>query len=141
MPITRDTLMTKRADQIAIATHGDTKLGFGAVAAVYTLLTPEREAQLGDALAEDLAKVRKGAVTKRLENPPELLAAAREVAQGSQSLETLFAAAMRWCSPALASSPPKLHAASPTAERSRDTNAFALDTAAPSRRAKAAIWL
>ena len=43
-PVSRNTLMQASMDEIAIATHGDPVVGFGAAAVVYTLVTPEREA-------------------------------------------------------------------------------------------------
>jgi len=47
---------------------------------------------LGQAIAAAIAKLRKGRVTKLLDNPPELVAAAQEVARGAQSLDALSAA-------------------------------------------------
>jgi hypothetical protein len=95
LPVSRNTLMLAAADEIAIATDGDRNVGFGAVAVVYQLLTPEREAALGDGLADTITKVRNGRFTKRLENPPELVDAAREVGEGTTSLKELAAALAR----------------------------------------------
>jgi hypothetical protein len=94
-PIARDTLMADSVDEIAIATHGDPAVGFGAAAVVYTLLTPKRENAMADELVESITKARKGRPTQRLENPPELVAAAREVARGGLSLNALSTTLMR----------------------------------------------
>jgi hypothetical protein len=94
-PIARETLMASSFDEIAIATHGDPAVGFGAAAVVYTLLTPKRENALADELATSIAKGRKGRPTQRLENPPELVAAAREVARGDLPLNALPTALAR----------------------------------------------
>jgi hypothetical protein len=83
-PINRITLMAPDAEAIAIAMQGDPAVGFGAAAVVYQLLSPEREAALGEALATSITKARKGQRTRRLENPEELDATARQVAGGSQ---------------------------------------------------------
>jgi hypothetical protein len=99
-PIARDTLMADGVDEIAIATHGDRAIGFGAAAVVYTLLSPERESALANELAESIAKARKGRPTQRLENPPRLVAAAREIARGGMPLDALSTTLMR-ASPAL----------------------------------------
>ncbi len=94
-PISRYTLMTGDADAIAIATHADPAVGFGAAAVVYRVLTPERDAALSDALAASIAQARKGRPTQRIENPHELEVTARQLAEGSQSLSELYAALVR----------------------------------------------
>jgi hypothetical protein len=94
-PVARDTLMDPNIDEIAIATHGDPVIGFGAAAVVYSLVTPEREARMADVLAEAIEHERPGRATQRLENPPELVAAAREVALGHQPIEALSVALKR----------------------------------------------
>ncbi|HXK20193.1 MAG TPA: hypothetical protein VNG33_20415 [Polyangiaceae bacterium] len=94
LPISRDTLMNEHVDQIAIATHGDASIGFGAAAVVYTLLTPKRENTLVEKLAQSIAKLRGKRPTQRLDNPRELEVAAREVAAGHQPLSA-FGAALR----------------------------------------------
>ncbi|MEO7036932.1 MAG: hypothetical protein ABI548_23485 [Polyangiaceae bacterium] len=91
-PVARDTLMDASIDEIAIATHGDPAVGFGAAAVVYTLVTPEREAAMADVLAEAIGNERKSRPTKRLENPPELVTVAREVARGRQPIDALLTA-------------------------------------------------
>ena len=88
-PVARDTLMDASIDEIAIATHGDPKVGFGAAAVVYTLVTPAREAAMADVLAETIENERKSRPTKRLDNPPELVTVAREVARGRQPIDAL----------------------------------------------------
>jgi hypothetical protein len=93
-PISRRTLMDAEVDEIAIATHGDPVVGFGAAAVVYALLTPQREAALADELEQSITKARKRRPSQRLKNPPELEAAARDVATG-QSLRALSAALTR----------------------------------------------
>ena len=88
-PVARNTLMAAGIDEIAIATHGDPAVGFGAAAVVYTLVTPEREAAMAEVLAGAIEKARKSRPTKRLENPPELVTAAHEVARGRQPIDAL----------------------------------------------------
>ncbi|HEX2873702.1 MAG TPA: hypothetical protein VHP33_20740 [Polyangiaceae bacterium] len=61
---------------------------------MYTVLTPQREAALADDLERSITKARKQRPSRRLENPPELEAAARDVA-GDQSLRALSAALTR----------------------------------------------
>jgi len=91
LPITREDLMSEDYDQIAITTHGDPRVGFGAVAGLYKLLTPEREDALVEDLARSIAKLRGKRPTKRLENPPEFVAVAHEVAVGRQPPSALGA--------------------------------------------------
>lgn len=91
-PVARDTLMDANIDEIAIATHGDPAVGFGAAAVVYKLVTPEREAAMAEVLAKAIENERKTRPTKRLENPPELVTAAREVARGRQPIGALSTA-------------------------------------------------
>lgn len=88
-PVARDTLMNPHIHEIAIAIHGDPVVGFGAAAAVYTLASPEREAAMANVLAELIENKRKSRPTKRLENPPELVSAAHEVARGRQPIDAL----------------------------------------------------
>jgi hypothetical protein len=94
-PMDRYRLMQDGLDEIAIATHGDPAVGFGAAALVYRLLTPAREAELGNELAESIAEARKGRPTQRLENPPELEATALEIAKGRQPHKAFSATLMR----------------------------------------------
>ena len=92
LPTPRATLMTEMVDEIAIATDGDPGVGFAAAAAVYQLLTPERERELAERVSADLVKARRGNATERLVNPPELEDIAREVASGAKPLEALSTA-------------------------------------------------
>jgi hypothetical protein len=82
-PISRATLMSGSANQIAIALHRDPAVGFGVAAVTYEVLTPERDEGLRDTLAKSISKLRGTRKTVLLENPPELEVALDAVARSS----------------------------------------------------------
>jgi hypothetical protein len=94
-PVNRATLMSDAFNQVAIATHGDPSVGFGAVAAVYRVLTDENDTALGEALAASIATHRGKLKTTRLDNPPELEALAEQIAAGAPPRKALEAALQR----------------------------------------------
>jgi hypothetical protein len=95
LPISRETLMDPRWDQIAIATHREPNVGFGAAAVLYSLVTPERARELEERIVKVLQKLRGDRPTERLRNPREIEDAARQVASGSDPSETFTAALAR----------------------------------------------
>lgn len=94
-PLNRATLMSDAVDQLALATHGDPRLGFGGVAVVYALLTDERDSALRDALAESISKLRGKLATNLLDAPPELEALDDEIARGAPPRKALETAVQR----------------------------------------------
>ncbi|HVR21066.1 MAG TPA: hypothetical protein VMS65_15245, partial [Polyangiaceae bacterium] len=94
LPSWRSTLMAHTGDQLALATHGDSNVGFGATAVVYSLFTPERELELADAIAARIAEAREKLETHRLETPLEFVEAARDVASGRSTPEQALSIAL-----------------------------------------------
>lgn len=93
-PLWREALMAPDVNQLALATHADPKVGFGALAVVYAIFTPQRERALADAIAARISQLRQGRVTRRLDTPHELTRAAAAVASGLDVPEHAFPAAL-----------------------------------------------
>jgi hypothetical protein len=94
-PRLRASVMSDAFNQLAIATHGAPRVGFGAAAAVYRVLTAEDDSAWTEALAASIAKKRGKLRTKLLDNPPEIEALADEIAAGAPPRKALQAALQR----------------------------------------------
>lgn len=93
-PMWRKALMDPRGDRLALTTQADPAVGFGALATIYSLVTPERLLGLSDDVMEVVADAREEPKVELPENPPELLKAAASVASGESSPESAFAASL-----------------------------------------------
>src|SRR6185369_17690685 len=57
-PSSRETLMDPDADLLALATHGDPRLGFAVSAATYTLFDEKKEQRIADLMSARITKAR-----------------------------------------------------------------------------------
>ena len=93
-PSSRETLMDPDADLLALATHGDPRLGFAVSAATYTLFDEKTEQRIADLMAARITKARGKLKMTRLTPTPDLSAVAGQVAAGAVDPARGFRAAL-----------------------------------------------
>jgi hypothetical protein len=94
LPLWREALMAPQVDLLALTSHIDPSVGFGAAAVVYSRVTPERQRELADRVAELIAKARGKRRSLRSSTPAALARAAEKAMSGVETPEAAFRTAL-----------------------------------------------